>query len=112
MNWFKRMAIYLFVILLLMSIYNDLTKGTPLKSKDFFAEDEVVTPKEIGVVKIQAHHGDTILTLSEKLEQTRTGKINMKDIITDFKTLNPDADPYKLDPGAYYYFPLNKFDSQ
>lgn len=94
----QRVAVYVCIILLLLSLYNDLTKGTIVK------EDTVPPNENVSIIKVKAYSGDTVLTLTEKLYPLET--IDIDEIITIFKDLNPDADPYHLEPETYYYFPL------
>ncbi|MGM8213721.1 hypothetical protein ACLIBH_13190 [Virgibacillus sp. W0430] len=98
MGMLKRMAVYLFIILFLMSMYNDLTKGSIL-----YEEVVPIDKQENSIVKIKARSGDTVLTMSERLYSSDS--IRMEKIMEDFKKLNPHTNPYRLIADEYYYFP-------
>ncbi|MBP1968683.1 hypothetical protein J2Z83_000777 [Virgibacillus natechei] len=55
---------------------------------------------------VKADPGETVLTIVEGINNNNIKKMAPKQIITDFKLINPSIDPHNLRPNHYYYFPL------
>ncbi|WP_010531008.1 hypothetical protein [Lentibacillus jeotgali] len=107
MNSMKRLLIYFFTILLLVSIYKDLTVGTPIDSRPEIQHDtETVEQESLTAVEVQVNKGDTVLTIVEELNHQNDKELDISQIQADFKALNPNAEPLHIEPGKYYYFPL------
>ncbi|RYG74712.1 hypothetical protein EU245_00590 [Lentibacillus lipolyticus] len=101
----KRIGFYFFIILFLISVYKDLTAGilpdTPVN--EYPAEK--VERESLTGVNVQVDKGDTVLSVVEELNGQQK-KLNITQIMEDFKTLNPDENPLRIVPDEYYYFPL------
>lgn len=54
------------------------------------------------VVKVQVQPSDTILSVTEQINQSV--HLHVNEIIDDFKLLNPFADPHDLQTDGFYYF--------
>ncbi|MFD2133562.1 hypothetical protein ACFSKI_20320 [Pseudogracilibacillus auburnensis] len=103
MYYVKRICLYTCIILLILSLYNDFTKG----STSFITPNhEVETINGITVMKIKVHPGDTILSVSERINKVQVENLRIDQIMTDFQIVNPNADVHALSPNTYYYFPV------
>lgn len=105
MQFIKRLSIYLLVTLLFVSIYKDLTIETT-KTQHNIKITQINNANEIPRIRIRVEPGDTVLSIVEKFNKNNISKLNITQIITDFEKVNPEADPYKLQPNHFYYFPL------
>jgi len=106
MQFIKRLSIYLLLILLLVSIYKDLTIDTS-KIKSDSKITQFTDASELSGIRIRIDPGDTVLSIVEQInKENHISKIDITQIITDFEKINPDVDPYELKPNNFYYFPL------
>ncbi|HLS07964.1 hypothetical protein [Lentibacillus sp.] len=109
MNSFKKILVYVFVVLFLVSIHRDLTIGTPLDSKsDGQHDNPMVEEEQANAVKISVNKGDTVLSIVEELNEQNDRELDIPQIMTDFKALNPGVEPLHIESGDDYYFPLYK----
>ena len=103
MGLLKRLTLYGIIILLLISIYKDIAidEAFPMY------EDEIIqTNKDFHVLKREIHHGDTVLSILEEINDIKQlEQINIEQMISDFKMLNQNINPYQLQQGKYYLFP-------
>ncbi|SDQ49540.1 hypothetical protein SAMN05216232_1815 [Virgibacillus subterraneus] len=109
MNNILKTFIYILIALFFISIYKDLSIGTTLTSinKTKQPQEEYVTnTKNISVMEVKVHHGDTLLTIVEKINPQLTNNLDVTKIVADFKVLNPTVDPKKLQPNEFYSFPI------
>jgi hypothetical protein len=105
----KKLIVNIFIILFLISIYKDLYTGTDLSTP---YEEEVTnnndaissSDSKYDAIKIKIGPGDTVITIIEKLNPT-VDNFNIDQIVADFLTLNPNADPNKLQNNRFYFFP-------
>ncbi|MEI3611696.1 hypothetical protein [Pseudogracilibacillus sp. SO30301A] len=102
---FKKICLYICIILLILSLYNDIQKGTNNKTNESSTMDDQGINKNIPVVKIKVEAGDTILSVSEELNGEKLNQIKIEDILDDFNSVNPEVTTIELTPGMYYYFP-------
>ncbi len=102
---FKKICLYTCIILLILSLYNDIQKGTNNKTSKSPTMDEQNINKDMPVVKIKVEAGDTILSVSEELNGENLNQIKIEDILDDFNSVNPNVTTIELTPGMYYYFP-------
>ncbi|GAB3795471.1 hypothetical protein [Virgibacillus kimchii] len=100
----KKILIYSIVFLFLFSVYKDLHVGSLENNTHPGKEDDTITNYNAVYIKVQ--HGDTILSIMENINETEMTVLDMDRIIEDFKLMNPNADPYQLKTGHFYYFPL------
>ncbi|WP_186575770.1 hypothetical protein [Aquibacillus kalidii] len=127
----KKIGLTLFVVLLLVSIFKDLTVGTivretetvqgasekdneeqPVEKKNKKADEntEKEQQKETNrykVVSKKVAAGETVLSIVETINPDENSLL-MKQIILDFETLNPGIDPHLIEPNKEYYFPAYK----
>ncbi|MFP7253311.1 LysM domain-containing protein [Terribacillus goriensis] len=108
----KRIGIFLFCCALFMSIWKDLTIGSPVPATP--AEPNMEEPVQdkkqesnqetFQPVLLQVKQGDTLLSVANELNNHDL-RVTMEQVIVDFEELNPGKDPYALDAGSAYYFP-------
>lgn len=108
----KRIGIFLFCCALFMSIWKDLTIGSPVPATP--AEPNMQEPVQdkkqesnqetFQPVLLQVKQGDTLLSVANELNNNDL-RVTMEQVIVDFEELNPGKDPYALDAGSAYYFP-------
>lgn len=99
----KKVLIYTLVFLLLFSVYQDLHVGSLQNSTDPPLQTVPITDYNAVYVKVQ--HGDTILSIVENINSDSIQRLDVDQIMDDFKVLNPNVNPHQLRPGHYYYFP-------
>ena len=103
MDLLKRLTLYGIIILLLISIYKDITIDEVFP----MYEDEIIqTNKGFHVLKREIQNGDTVLSVLEEINDIKQlEQINIDQMIKDFKMLNQNVNPYQLQQGKYYLFP-------
>lgn len=104
MSYFKKICLYTCIILLISSLYNDFTKNTTDKI-DQSLHKEVIMKDGIHVVQVKINAGDTLLSISERINGTNIS-ISMDQLIEDFKMVNPEVNTLILTTGSYYFFPV------
>lgn len=105
MNTLKRLLLYIFIILLIVSIYQDIfTKhsSTPVKND----AEKMITSEAYSIAHIKVLPGDTVLSIIETLNKDNLERIDLQNFLNHFEELNPTTDPYKLQPYTIYYFPV------
>ena len=102
---FRKICLYTFIILLILSLYNDIKKETHYNLSESPSMDKNIH-NNIPVVKIKIKPGDTILSVSEKLNGENLNHIKIEEIIEDFNSVNPEVSTIELTPGLSYFFPL------
>ncbi|WP_217586721.1 hypothetical protein [Lentibacillus saliphilus] len=106
-QFIKRMTVYVFLYLLVTSVYHDITTGTGFEQNTTEpSSPSSSTIDDQSVVKVKIRPGDTVLSIMEQIHSD-SNKIEIDTIIEDFRKLNPKADPYHLKVGNVYYFPTN-----
>lgn len=101
----KRIFTYMIIILLITSIYKDLSLGTGNKTsvKDEISPNEAMyNNNDFSIIQIKVTHGDTVLSIMESINDEIN---NVEKIIADFQVLNPNTPPQQIRPGEIYYFP-------
>lgn len=109
MYFIKRLIFYLIIILLIISLYKDLTIGTPFindsKSnhiQQIYLKDE---QNKLPAIQVRAQHGDTVLSITEQINDQLL-ELNIEQIMSDFKKMNQNIDPFNLQTDTTYYFPV------
>ncbi|MBM7554752.1 hypothetical protein [Thalassobacillus pellis] len=110
----KKAAIFIFIVLLLMSLYKDLTSGVTIKGKEKTPE-ETITPNQSEIKKpplrfdqkvpVKIKSGDTVLSIMEKLHNGEY-VYSIEMMLQDFVRLNPGTDPSAIKIDHVYYFPM------
>lgn len=105
MYMLKKCSLYLLMFLLLSSIYHDITSGSlPNVNTNPDHGETMQIHQEKVLVKRKFQAGETVLSIIEKINQDKLHELDMTKIINDFKQLNPDVDPFNLQPNESYYF--------
>lgn len=102
MKTINKCCLFLFIIFLATSIYKDLHLNSP---STFYENDKIET-LSINVIKVKVKHGETVLSIVENINPMDKERINIQQVMNDFKEANPNADPFQLEADKYYYFPL------
>ncbi|RKQ37804.1 hypothetical protein [Oceanobacillus halophilus] len=106
MEYIKRFFLYTFIILLVASIFKDLSLGTIIKEEDSPPDiPTVVSNSNYSVQKVKISSGDTVLSIVEEINSQKIHEIEIQQILSDFNELNPSVNPYQLQPNSFYYFP-------
>ncbi|GAA0441008.1 MAG: hypothetical protein ACQEWU_12625 [Bacillota bacterium] len=103
MNFLKKAAIWFIIFLFLSSVYKDISnvQTTPFQEK----ESEVLhTDYHVTPIKVQT--GDTVLSIVEEINKHQLNRLNIEKVLIDFQVINPKTDPYQLEIGNFYYFPI------
>lgn len=104
MKLIKKCCFFIIIVLFLTSIYKDLHLNiTGIHDMDR-ASDTVINNTE--VIKIKVKEGETVLSITEKINHFEKEQINIKQIMLDFEEANPNVNPYRLKANRFYYFPL------
>lgn len=119
MKSFWKNFLFICLILILISVYNDLQVGQSLEhppsQKDPFIMREMkdVPDRETSfeIVRMKVQRGDTVLSIVEEINPFLHDGLNIEVILNDFQRINPFVDPYNLKPGKYYSFPIYTYDS-
>ncbi|MFD1736568.1 LysM peptidoglycan-binding domain-containing protein [Bacillus salitolerans] len=108
----KKLTLFLIISLLIYSVYYDLKTGTLPISKVIAAsgDNEINTHTPIPTehfIEVKVKPGDTVLSI---LEQHLEGNlpVSIPTVIIDFKKLNDEMDPEKIQIGKTYKIPLYK----
>ncbi|ALX48101.1 hypothetical protein [Lentibacillus amyloliquefaciens] len=109
MNTIKKMILYTFLILFLLSIHRDLTVGTFLNSTpDQQNKLHIMEQEKMEVLKVQVGQGETVLSIVEEINEPHSSNLDIPQILADFKSLNHGVKPTDIKKEEYYYFPLYK----
>lgn len=95
----KKYFLFLFTVLLMLSILHDLSKDTITPNPN---EQMIQTDIEMMTIKVMP--GDTVLSITEEINDFKS--LNLNRIIEDFQHLNPGSNYQSLNIHQYYYFPL------
>ncbi len=119
----KKLLVFFFCIMFVVSIGKDLTTGTFPKSvkssaqqpKQSKAENtpEKEPPKErkntenkrYETVQHRVTSGETVLSIIEKLNSNGP-PVTIKQMIKDFEHLNPEIEPHHIQTNQVYTFPI------
>src|SRR5690625_747539 len=104
MSFKKKICLYTIIILLIMSLYNDIRKGYNYQKRSLSKEPKISVTNENPTVKVKIQPGDTILSVSERINGDHLQHIKMEDVMKDFQKVNPDVK--ELRPNTYYLFPI------
>lgn len=103
MKVLKKSCIFLLFTLLLLSIYKDLT----IDKQPNLQTNEKNQLADFHVIKRQIETGETVLSVIEEIHAGEMPQsLDIKQMITDFKMINPNTNPYELKVGHFYLFPI------
>ena len=84
MYFFRNICLSFIIIPLAISLYNDLKKESIS-----IVEDEINETVPYRVAKVKLERGDTILTISERLNEDQLSQLSIEQILSDFQQVNP-----------------------
>lgn len=102
----KRIAMFVLLILILLSVISDLRTNRP---------GPIEQTKNAEIIALQAYTieaGDTVLSVLETLNNGQLPHDNIEKMLKDFSYYNSQSDPYELEQGVQYYFPVYKVELQ
>ncbi|WP_077596513.1 hypothetical protein [Oceanobacillus kimchii] len=106
MHPFKKLLLSILIILVLISIFQDLTN---INNNDFTKEPSVRSQHaQFNIIPVKVLPGDTVLSIIESLHQGRTSDIKIDKLLKEFRNLNPTTEPTEIKIDHVYYFPLEK----
>ncbi|WP_010097012.1 hypothetical protein [Ornithinibacillus scapharcae] len=103
----KKIIISILIVLLMVSIYKDLTAGTNfsnINQKENKQPFHSNISQQFSPIKVKIEQGDTLITIIERLNPS-LNELNMDQIVEDFRYLNPTVDPNQLQINRFYFFP-------
>src|SRR5690625_5763881 len=59
----------------------------------------------LSAIKVRVQHGDTVLSIIEQINH-QLPEQDIEQMIIDFRSINPNIDPYNLQGNTIYYFPV------
>ncbi|MGM0900094.1 MAG: hypothetical protein ACQEXB_03090 [Bacillota bacterium] len=101
----KKLVGFLFIVLAVYSIYNDLTHGSlPTPVSTNIIEAKTVSQDTTPFFEQEIHPGDTVLSI---LEQNLDGSlpVSITEAVADFQELNNGTPPEEIIIGNSYKFP-------
>lgn len=102
MTILKKICLAIIIILFIASLYNDFKKD----SVSIDHRDETMVISDQRVVKVKIERGDTVLSISERLNGKNLSQIAVEQIVADFLRVNKLTDLQSIKVGNYYYFPI------
>jgi hypothetical protein len=100
----KKLVGLLFSVLIIYSIYFDLTVGTLPYAKSEKAEATVIADSSLSYFEATVKSGETLITIEEHY-LNKSLPVSITELVHDFKTLNQGQTPEKLQVGKTYRFP-------
>jgi hypothetical protein len=100
----KKLFGVLFSLLIIYSIYFDLTVGTLPHIGSEKAEAIIKTDSALPYFEAKVRPGETLITIVEN-QANKSISIPITDLISNFKSLNPGQAPEKIQIGKIYKFP-------
>ncbi|WP_249871083.1 hypothetical protein [Oceanobacillus saliphilus] len=102
----KKLSLYIFIILLLFTFYQDIilsrTSSNPQKTNEVIVNHS----DAYTIAHIKILPGDTVLSITESINSEDLYEMDLQKILDHFAQLNPTTDPYELKPYTFYYFPV------
>lgn len=106
MKTMMKICMFVFILLLVISIFKDLSGDTPITGTNDSKQNDTTTTINTTVMKVKVQEGETVLSIVEKINKKSLETLNIEKIMTDFKKLNPAVEPLSIQTGKFYYFPL------
>src|SRR5699024_373672 len=96
MDFLKRLCVYICIILLCISVYKDITEGTFPDQQNETEQTEATYQKSTSIIKVKVQPGDTVLSITEEINNPSDNHLDIQQILADFKHYNPNIDPNHL----------------
>ncbi len=101
----NKLCIYILCLLVILSIYKDLTRGEEESSYSPPLENSETIHDTLFMHRT-VQPGDTLLSIVEEIHQGEDISLHFEQVIQDFKDLNAGVNPYELTIHESYYFPV------
>ncbi|MFS0751426.1 hypothetical protein [Oceanobacillus sp. 1P07AA] len=105
MHPFKKLLLSILIILVFISIFQDLSHINDNYSTEPNFQNQQFN---YNIIPIKVMPGDTVLSIIESLHQGRTQEIEIELLLKEFQQLNPTTEPTDIRVDHIYYFPLEK----
>lgn len=106
MHPFKKFLLSILIILVLISIFQDLSN---INNNDFTEEPNIQSQhSQFNIIPVKVMPGDTVLSIIESLHQGRTSEAKIDQLLKEFRNLNPTTEPTEIRVDHVYYFPLEQ----
>jgi|SRR5699024_9817955 len=93
------------LVFICISVYMDMTKGVLPKGQNTIEIVPIQNPShQLHVKRIKVTEGDTVLSISEKLNNQT--ELDIEQVLSDFRSLNSNINPFEIKANHQYYFPL------
>ncbi|GIO23121.1 hypothetical protein [Oceanobacillus sp. J11TS1] len=102
MAFFRRISLATLIILVSVSIFQDLAHSD--KQMTFISKEELDLP-HFEAVPVKVNPGDTVLSITEELQTIPSNTISVETILSAFESLNPAIAPSEIQIHEIYYFP-------
>lgn len=106
MHPFKKFLLSILIILVLISIFQDLSNINNNHSTQKASVQN--QQSDYSIIPIKVMPGDTVLSIIESLHQGRTKEIKVNNLLNEFRNLNPTTEPTDIRVDHIYYFPLEQ----
>ena len=103
MSFTKKICLFTCIILLILSLYNDIKKNNSFHTQP---DQTMNVTENMHTVKVKVQAGDTILSVSERINGDHLQNIKIEDILQDFYDVNQGVK--QLTPDNSYFFPVYK----
>ncbi|GAA0331059.1 hypothetical protein [Oceanobacillus sp. FSL W7-1293] len=102
MEFLRRISLITFIILVAVSIFQDLahSDGTISSSNN---ENLELPPFE--AVPVKVNPGDTVLSITEEIQTITVNTVSIEIILKAFESLNPNTSSNDIHVHEVYYFP-------
>lgn len=102
MEFLRRISLITFIILVAVSIFQDLahSDGTISSSNN---ENVGLPPFE--AVPVKVNPGDTVLSITEEIQTISANTLSVEIILKAFESLNPNTSFNEIHVHEIYYFP-------
>lgn len=100
----KRISILMLMILTLLAIRHDITKGSLAISEDVLAITNEVTQERLFFEK-KVSPGNTLISIMEQ-HTNHSLSVPISEVIVDFQQLNNGVKPEHMQIGKVYKFPI------
>ncbi|MFD1066383.1 hypothetical protein [Oceanobacillus locisalsi] len=102
MEFLRRISLITFIILVVASIFQDLSHfDETIPSPD----NENLEVPSFEAVPVKVTPGDTVLSITEEIQTISAASVSVEHILTTFESLNPTTSSNEIVIHEIYYFP-------
>ncbi|MFD1412785.1 hypothetical protein [Oceanobacillus jeddahense] len=103
MEFLRRISLITFIILVAVSIFQDLAHSDDGTTS--FSNNENLELPPFEAVPVKVNPGDTVLSITEEIQTTPAYSVSVEVILKAFESLNPTTSSNDIDVYEVYYFP-------